>query len=61
MNDICFLSVDDVLAIHEDTIQQEGGALGIHDLGLLVSAVMMPQQMFSNEYLHNNLASMAPA
>lgn len=60
-NDIRFLSVDDVLAIHEDTIDQEGGIPGIHDLGLLVSAVMMPQQKFSGEYLHKNLASMAAA
>ena len=60
-NDIRFLSVDDVLAIHEDTIGHEGGLPGIRDLGLLVSAVMMPQQKFAGEYLHKSLASMAAA
>lgn len=60
-NEIRFLSVDDVLAIHEDTIGREGGAPGLRDLGLLVSAVMMPQQKFAGEYLHKGLASMAAA
>lgn len=60
-NDIRFLSVDDVLAIHEDTIGHEGGLPGIRDLGLLVSAVMMPQQKFAGEYLHKGLAPMAAA
>ncbi len=58
---IRFLSVDDVLAIHEDTIAHEGGLSGIRDLGLLVAAVMMPQQKFDGEYLHKGLASMAAA
>ncbi len=61
LNDIRFLSVDDVLAIHEDTIDHEGGPPGILDLGLLISAVMMPQQKFAGEYLHKGLAAMAAA
>ena len=59
--DIRFLSVDDVLAIHEDTIGHEGGMSGIRDLGLLVSAVMMPRQKFDGEYLHKGIAAMAAA
>ena len=60
-NPIRFLSVDDVLAIHEDTIGNKGGLSGVRDLGLLVSAVMMPQQRFAGDYLHDGLAAMATA
>lgn len=56
-----FLSVDDVLAIHEDTIAQEGGLGGVRDHGLLESAVMMPQQQFGGQYLHEDIAAMAAA
>ena len=59
--DIRFLSVDDVLAIHEDTLEQEGGLAGIREPGLLESAVMMPQQRFGGQYLHEGLAAMAAA
>lgn len=56
-----FLSVDDVLAIHQDTLATEGGSAGIMDVRLLESAVLMPQQRFGGEYLHPDLASMAAA
>jgi len=58
---IRFLSVDDVLAIHEDTMNREGGLAGLRDPGLLVSAVTMPQQQFGGQYLHEDLAAMAAA
>ena len=61
MPPILFLSVDDVLAIHQDTIAHEGGPTGIRDPGLLESAVLMPQQQFNGEYLHDGLAAMAAA
>ena len=61
MPPILFLSVDDVLAIHQDTIAHEGGPTGIQDPGLLESAVLMPQQQFNGEYLHDGLAAMAAA
>ncbi|MEE8367115.1 MAG: type II toxin-antitoxin system death-on-curing family toxin [Thermoanaerobaculia bacterium] len=56
-----FLSVDDVLAIHENTIAREGGLGGLRDAGLLESAVLMPQQQFGGEYLHPDLPAMAAA
>ena len=56
-----FLSVDDVLAIHENTIAHEGGLAGIRDPGLLESAVLMPQQQFGGQYLHQGQAAMAAA
>ncbi len=56
-----FLSVEDVICIHSDTIEAEGGLDGIRDYGLLESAVMMPQQQFSRQYLHEDLPAMAAA
>ena len=56
-----FLNVEDVIQIHDDTIAEEGGMPGLRDLGLLQSAVMMPQQQFSGYYLHEGFAGKAPA
>lgn len=56
-----FLSVEDVIQIHDDTIAEEGGLPGLRDLGLLQSAVMMPQQQFSGYYLHDGFAGKAAA
>lgn len=61
MEPVRFLSVEDVLTIHEDTIAVEGGAGGLRDPGLLESAVLMPQQRFGGELLHPDPASMAAA
>ncbi len=61
MAPIRFLSVDDVLAIHQNTISKEGGLAGLRDAGLLESAVLMPQQQFGGEYLHADIAAMAGA
>lgn len=58
---IVFLSVENVLQIHEDTISIEGGLRGIRDLGLLESAVAMPRQQFGGDYLHEGVAAMAAA
>jgi len=56
-----FLSVENVLAIHADTIAEEGGGTGIRELGLLESAVAMPQATYEGAYLHPDLAAMAAA
>lgn len=58
---IRFLSVRDVIQIHEDTIAMEGGMPALRDPGLLESAVTMPQQQFSGRYLHSGLVEMAAA
>jgi len=60
-DDILFLSVDDVLLLHADTIQIDGGSEGVRDHGLLDAAVAMPRQQFGGEYLHEDLAAMAAA
>jgi death on curing protein len=56
-----FLSVADVLQIHDEQIESYGGIHGIRDEGLLESAVMTPQASFGGEYLHTGLFEMAAA
>jgi death-on-curing protein len=56
-----FLTVDEVLAVHADQIRRYGGSHGLRDLGLLSSALAMPQASFDGVYLHTSLAEMAAA
>ena len=56
-----FLSVDNILYTHSDSIRTEGGCDGVRNVALLESAVMMPQQRLGGEYLHRGLAAMAAA
>jgi death-on-curing protein len=60
-SEIRFLSLEDVLALHEMQIERYGGATGIRDQGLLESAVGMPQASFGGEYVHHGLYEMAAA
>lgn len=61
MKPLRFLSVENVLLIHTDTLREEGGGHGVRDLGLLESAVAMPQAQFGGVLLHPDLAAMAGA
>jgi death-on-curing protein len=61
VQDIIFLSVDDVLLLHADTIDNEGGSSGVRAHNLLDAAVAMPRQQFGGAYLHEDLAAMAAA
>lgn len=56
-----FLSVEDVLQIHDEQLAAYGGAAGLRDLSLLKSAVGVPQASFGGAYLHEDLAHMAAA
>ncbi len=56
-----FLELDEVIEIHRDQIERYGGRGGIRDMGLLHSAVAMPQAAVSGEYLHADLFEMAAA
>lgn len=56
-----FLSVEDVIQIHDEQIAAYGGATGVRDQGLLESAVAMPRASFGETYLHEDLAHMAAA
>lgn len=59
MEDIIFLSVDDVLLLHTDTIEIGCGSYGIRDHSLLDAAIAMPRQQFGGNYLHQDLPGMA--
>jgi death-on-curing protein len=56
-----FLSLDEVLEIHEQQIELYGGSHGLRDPGALESAVATPQATFGGEYLHGSLHLMAAA
>lgn len=61
MKPIIFLNVEDVLLLHADTIDTDGGFHGLRDHGLLDAAVAMPRQQFGGQFLHEDLAAMAVA
>ena len=56
-----FLTLEDVLELHEMQLESFGGATGIRDRGLLESAVMMPQASFGGDYVHAGVFEMAAA
>ena len=59
--DITFLTVPDVLRLHEDQVTRYGGEASIRDHGLLHSAVAMPQTSFGGDHLHEFPHEMAAA
>ena len=44
-----FLTLEEVLAIHEDRIRKYGGSSGVRDLGLLESAIGTVMATFGGE------------
>ena len=56
-----FLALADVISIHKDQIERYGGQSGIREMGLLQSALAMPQASFSGEWLHRDLYEMGAA
>jgi death-on-curing protein len=58
---IIFLTSDDVLDLHVDQIAAFGGSAGVRDLGLLQSAVSIPQSGFGGTYAHDFPHAMAAA
>ena len=61
MNPVRFLTVAEILLIHQDQISRYGGSLGLRDASLLSSATAMPEAQFSGKYLHEDLFEMAAA
>jgi len=56
-----FLTLAEVLDIHNDQIRRYGGKDGARDLGLLESAISIPQTGFGGRLLHSSLFEMASA
>lgn len=61
MNNPHFLTLDEVLGIHADQIRRYGGGSGLRDLGLLQSALAMPETTFDDQFLHGTVFEMAAA
>jgi hypothetical protein len=58
--EIAFLTLEDVLALHDELIQHYGGSPGLRDAGLLEAAVAMPQSGFGGQYFHEMLMHLPP-
>ena len=56
-----FLSLDEVLEIHEQQIERYGGSAGLRDAAGLESDVATPQATFGGEFLHLTIPAMAAA
>lgn len=56
-----FLTLAEVIDIHNDQIRRYGGVDGARDLGLLESAISIPQAGFGGRLLHTSLFEMAAA
>ena len=56
-----FLSVEEILELHERLVERFGGSHGLRDLGMLESAAAMPQAGFDDAYLHEDIFEMAAA
>ncbi len=61
MTEPLFLTLDEVVAIHADQVRRYGGQTRLRDLGLLQSALGMPETTFEGEFVHGTLFEMAAA
>src|SRR5271154_6789085 len=59
--DPIFLSLDEVLEIHQQQIERYGGSAGLRDAAGLESAVATPQATFDGQFLHTSIPAMAAA
>lgn len=56
-----YLTLSEILIILQDQITRYGGEFGVRDIGLLSSAIAVPQATFDGEPLHADLHEMAAA
>ncbi len=61
MTEIIFLSLSEVLEVHQDQVLRYGGSPGVRDLELLKSALGMPTITFVGEHLPTTIYEMAAA
>lgn len=58
---IRFITIDQVLFIHDQMVKRFGGSFGIRDMGLIESAVARPQASFGGKYLYKSIFEKAAA
>jgi death-on-curing protein len=56
-----FLSLEEIIEIHNDQLKRYGGLAGIRDIELLKSAISIPAAGFGENYLHTDIFEMAAA
>ena len=61
MKRVRYVSLDEVLAIHDDMIERYGGSFGVRDLGLIQSAISRPQATFGGYDLYKTVFDKAAA
>ena len=54
-----FLTLAEILEIHNNQVKVYGGKTGLRDLGLLQSAMAQPQASFGGKFLNEDLYTMA--
>ena len=53
-----FLTIEEVIAIHDDQIDQFGGSMGLRDMGASQSAIMRPQMGYYDGLIEETAALM---
>lgn len=56
-----FLTAEEVIDLHGEIINEFGGAHGIRQMSLLISALEMPKAMMFGEFLHSSTYDKAAA
>jgi death-on-curing protein len=56
-----YLSLGEIVDLHQALLEQTGGATGIRDLGMLESALAQPRATFGGTNLHPTLIAKAAA
>ena len=56
MVDRLYLTLEDVLYLHEEQLRLYGGASGVRDQGLILSALLRPQTGYYNDLIEEAAA-----
>ena len=56
-----FLTLSELIEIHNDQIANYGGDTGVRDINLLSSALAVPESTYDGTFLHKDLFEMAAA
>lgn len=61
MKEIQYLTLEVVVATHDEMIELYGGSFGIRDMGLIQAAIARPQASFAGHDLYTDIFSKAAA